>query len=157
MGAKPAFISEEDIINSYSDADSSANPEFIAGTEYPLGLRINESIYSWSFGRYRDLIFIRYNVTNSSGDTLKDCFLAPALDPDLGQKTGDASSDINSVIDNSDSIIVRRSLGADPVYSAFADSPERLDMGYQYKLSLLYGKEYGMIGSALRDTPAVAS
>jgi hypothetical protein len=116
---------------------------------YPLGLNIQESIYSWDFGRYRDLIFVRYRVTNSSNDTLNDCFLAPAFDPDLGRNPGDEQNDLNSVIDISDSLIVRAALPND---TEFSRTPAALIMGYQFHSGQ---PEFGMIAFAFVETPVV--
>lgn len=156
LNEKPVFISEEDIINSYSDNDISANPEFKPGAGYPFGLNIQESIYTWGFGRYRDIIYVRYHVTNASKDTLKECFLAPAIDPDLGIGGSAAANDMNSAIDNTDKLIVSRALGSDPAYQDFVNNPELLNMGYQFS-SPESGKEYGMIGLALVETPVVVN
>ncbi len=30
---------------------------------YPLGLQVEQMIYSWGFGDYRDFIFIKYEIT----------------------------------------------------------------------------------------------
>ncbi|MFI5263405.1 MAG: T9SS type A sorting domain-containing protein [Candidatus Kapaibacterium sp.] len=159
LGEKPVFISQEDILNTYSDLDSTANPEFQSGTGYPLGLVINESIYSWSFGRYRDLVYIRYQVKNSSNDTLRDCFLAPAFDPDLGVGGAASANDINSYfgLTPQDSLDCRNLF---PVSSPFHSDPTALNLGRQWSKTEPTANppgEYGCLGFAFVETPVLTS
>ncbi len=84
----PAFISGEDIFATYKDTDLSRyedGPAKARAAGYPLYLQYEQWIYSWGFGDYRDFIFLRYDITNYSPDTLRDCYLAPVLDVDLGR------------------------------------------------------------------------
>ena len=148
--AKPAIISEEDIVNIYTDADHSNNPEFKAGTGYPFGLNFQEVIYSWSFGRYRDMMFVRQKVTNSTQDSLLDCWFAPAFDPDLESSTA-ANQDANSYV--SDSLVHAvlqndPSVGAAKLYPQIhVDSVYKLNMGYQYHQNAFASSgQYGDVG-----------
>lgn len=84
----PAFISEEDIFATYKDTDLNYYEGGNAQRRsegYPLQLQFEEMIYSWGFGRYKDFIFIKYEITNYSPDTLFKCWLAPVLDVDLAR------------------------------------------------------------------------
>ena len=159
-GADPVFISQEDILNSYSDDDSTMNPEFTSGLGYPLGLHIHESIYSWGFGRYRDLIFIRYEVRNSSKkDTLKDCFLAPASDPDLGVGGSGGTNDLNSYfgLTPQDTLDC---LNFFPESSPFHGDPTALNLARQWsrtESTAVPKGEYGCIGFAFVETPVAIS
>lgn len=56
---------------------------------YPLGLLIEQNIYGWRTGRYSEAVVIDYMVMNRSNDTLRDCVLGQASDPDLGQAGND--------------------------------------------------------------------
>ncbi|MBP7508959.1 MAG: hypothetical protein KA807_14195 [Prolixibacteraceae bacterium] len=82
----PAFISGEDIFCVFKDSDLS---RFDGGETrrkdegYPLYLQFENTIYSWGFGDYRDFIFIRYDMINTSKDTLLDCWMAPVMDIDI--------------------------------------------------------------------------
>jgi len=82
----PAFISGEDIFATYKDTDLS---RYEGGTAqrrqegYPLRLQFEQMIYSWGFGDYRDIVFLAYNITNHSTDTLRECWLAPVMDVDM--------------------------------------------------------------------------
>ncbi len=148
--AKPAIISEEDIVNIYTDADHTNNPEFKEGTGYPFGLNFQEVIYTWSFGRYRDMMFLRQKVTNSTNDSLLDCWFAPAFDPDLESSSG-ASNDANSYVSDS---LVHAVLKTDPVVGyqklypqLHVDSVYKMNMGYQYhKAAMASSGQYGNVG-----------
>jgi hypothetical protein len=95
----PAFISGEDIFATYKDTDLS---RYEGGTAqrrqegYPLRLQFEQMIYTWGFGDYRDIVFLAYNITNRSTDTLKECWVAPVMDVDLAVSTnlhGGAAND----------------------------------------------------------------
>ena len=84
----PGIISGEDIFSTFKDTDLSRYEEGPAKAlqkGYPLYLQMEHMIYSWGFGDYRDFIFLLYNITNYSDDTLIDCWLAPIIDVDLGR------------------------------------------------------------------------
>lgn len=157
LGAKPVFISGEDILNTYTDTDVTANPEFDSTDGlYPLGLTVNESIYSWQFGRYRDLIYIRYEIKNCSSDTLRDCFFAPAFDPDLGIDAAAGGNDFCSSITSADSILVKNALGSNALNASYVSDPARLNMAYQWSKQES-GKEYGALAFAFVETPIATS
>lgn len=152
---KPAIMSQEDIVNIYSDQDVSNNPEYRPNSGYPFNLNIIEIIHSWSFGRYRDMIFVRHKITNASTDTLYECFMSPAFDPDLGAGGGAAANDRNQYV------------GSDPVGdlartqktlkgTCFENDPARLNMAYQSS-EKESGKEYGVIGFAFLQSPVTNS
>lgn len=84
----PAFISGEDIFATYKDTDLSRYEGGVASRRergYPLRLQIDQMIYSWGFGDYKDFIFLKYEVTNYSTDTLWNCWLAPIQDVDIAR------------------------------------------------------------------------
>jgi hypothetical protein len=151
----PAMLSQEDIINIYSDQDVSANPEYKQGSGYPFGLNVVEVIYSWSFGRYRDMIFLRHKVTNASTDTLYECFVSPAFDPDLGVGGSAAANDYNSYfgLTHEDTLSARRSL---PSTSPYYADPTALNMGYQWS-GPESGKQYGVIGFSFLESPVASN
>lgn len=150
---KPAMISEEDIFNIYTDADVSNNPEYRANTGYPFGLDIQEVIYTWSFGRYRDMIFVRHKVTNRSNDPLYDCWIAPAFDPDLGPGTisgqDAAGNDHNSFVSDTVGLPAHANLP-----EPYASHPSLLNMGYQWS-AREQNKEFGMVGFSFLESPVI--
>jgi hypothetical protein len=147
----PAMLSQEDIVNVYSDYDITANPEYKQGAGYPFNLNIVEVIYSWSFGRYRDMIFIRHKVTNTSDETLYDCFIAPAFDPDLGDDAAAAANDFNSYFGLTPEDITRAQK-VFPKGSLYYEHPEAMNLGTQWSKPE-GGKEYGVIGFSFLESP----
>jgi len=56
---------------------------------YPIGLHIEQNVYGWKAGRYREVVVIDYMIINRSSDTLRDCVIGQAADPDLGSPIND--------------------------------------------------------------------
>jgi hypothetical protein len=84
----PSFISGEDIFSTYKDTDLNyyeGGMAFRRDRGYPLRLQVEQMIYSWGFGDYRDFIFVKYEITNYSKDTLWNCWLAPVMDVDIAR------------------------------------------------------------------------
>lgn len=153
---RPAMLSQEDIVNIYSDEDVSNNPEYRPNSGYPFNLNIVEIIHSWSFGRYRDMIFVRHKITNASEkDTLYECFMAPAFDPDLGIGGSAAANDRNQYVGSDpvgDLARTQRTLKG----TCFENDPTLLNMAYQSS-DKESGKEYGVIGFAFLQSPVTNS
>ncbi len=83
----PAFISQEDIWSVFKDTDLRRYEGGVAvrrSQGYPLRVEIEQTIYSWGFGDYGDFIFLKYLIINRSRDTLWECWMAPAMDFDIG-------------------------------------------------------------------------
>lgn len=95
----PAFISQEDIWCVFKDTDLRRYEGGAAvrrSQGYPLRVEIEQTIYSWGFGDYGDFIFLKYLIINRSQDTLYECWMAPAMDFDIGpasNPTGIAGND----------------------------------------------------------------
>lgn len=94
----PAFISGEDIFSTYKDTDlglydGGATQRKNLG--YPLRLQFEQMIYSWGFGDYRDFIFLKYEITNYSKDTLQQCWMAPVMDVDIAVATNSQNGAAN--------------------------------------------------------------
>jgi len=157
---KPAILSQEDIVNIYSDQDVSANPEYRAGSGYPFNLNIVEVIYTWSFGKYRDMMFIRRKATNASTtDTLFECFVSPAFDPDLGVGGTAAANDINSYFGLSAQDIAD-SKALFPPSSPYYGNPTALNMARQWSKtenSAVPPGEYGCIGFTFLESPVTSA
>ena len=97
----PAFISDEDVFSVYRDNDLS---RYEGGSSqrqaegYPLGFQIEQIIYSWGFGDYADMLFIKYLFIHPEefGDTLYECWMASVMDVDIAPRTnprGGAAND----------------------------------------------------------------
>ncbi len=160
---KPAMFSEEDIVNEYTDQDPVNDPEFRPNAGYPFGIDVTEAIYSWSFGRYRDMIFLRQKVTNSNPpntaeDSLIDCWMAPAFDPDLDAAV--QNLDGNSIVDST----LPTTIGLPPglltqLREPYQSDLSKLNMGVQWSdyNKPPNGKQYGWIGFSFLESPTIDS
>lgn len=88
----PAFISEEDIFSVYKDTDLSRYEGGAAQRRsegYPLGMQIEQTVYSWGFGDYGDFIFLKYLFVHPRQypDTLLNCWMGALLDVDIALTT----------------------------------------------------------------------
>jgi hypothetical protein len=108
----PAFISDEDVYCIYRDTDLS---RYEGGSSrrqaegYPLGFQIEQMIYSWGFGDYADMLFIKYLFIHppSFKDTLYDCWMAAVMDVDIAPRTnprGGAANDRARYYNEEDSL-----------------------------------------------------
>lgn len=137
----PAIISGEDIFCTFKDTDLSryeggATQRKIDG--YPMRLQFDQMIYSWGYGRYKDFIFMVYNIYNASADTLHKCWMAPVLDVDIAVATN-------------------ASQGAANDRTSFYFKDSSLNLAYQWSGSN-YGekdKGFGYLGFDFLESPAV--
>ena len=86
------FISEEDIFCTYKDTDLNYYEGGITKRKaegFPLGMQIEQIIYSWGFGDYADFMFLKYLFIHPEkyGDTLFDCWMAAIQDVDIALQT----------------------------------------------------------------------
>ncbi|MGE5479585.1 MAG: hypothetical protein ACM3U1_04060 [Chloroflexota bacterium] len=137
----PAYISEEDIFCTFKDTDLNRYEGGVAQRKkegYPLRLQYEHTIYSWGFGDYRDFIFLRYDITNLSNDTLRECWLAPVMDVDI------------AVAPNT-----RR--GADNDRVRYHSTDTTLNLAYQWTNPDLgeRGRGFGYLGFDFLESPAV--
>ena len=139
----PAFISQEDIWCVFKDTDLRRYEGGVAvrrAQGYPLRVEIEQTIYSWGFGDYADFIFLKYLIINRSQDTLWDCWMAPAMDFDIGP-------------------------GANPVAIAGNDRVRFYDEDTTLNLAIQWsntdagegGKGFGYLGMTFLESPAVDS
>ena len=133
----PAIVSGEDIVTVFKDTDLSRyeglGEDRARRDGYPLGVEIDQRIYSWGFGQYNNFIFIRYSIVNKSNDTLFECYTAPALDTDIGPT---ASNDrMRTAIPEADQ--------------------DSLDLGVQWSETSGNDVDYGYMGADFLESPAV--
>lgn len=82
----PLFVSDEDIVSVFKDTDLKrfeGGVAFRAAKGYPLGLEIQSNIYTWNAEDMKDIIVISYNITNTSDDTLRNCYIGNVFDTDI--------------------------------------------------------------------------
>lgn len=137
----PAFISGEDIFATYKDTDLSRYEGGVASRRergYPLRLQIDQMIYSWGFGDYKDFIFLKYEVTNYSQDTLWECWLAPVMDVDIARAPATSS-------------------GAGNDRTKYYDCDESLNLAVQWTNTDRgeAGHGFGYLGFDFLESPAV--
>ncbi len=87
---KPAFVGEADeqFVTRYHDGDLSRYEIGMSDAiarGYPLGLQIQQNVYSWGREGLQDIIIVQYQIINTSTDTLFDCAAAQLSDPDIGE------------------------------------------------------------------------
>jgi hypothetical protein len=88
----PSFISGEDIVCVYKDTDLSRYEGGLLQRRnegYPLGLQIEQTVYSWGFGDYADFIFMKYMFIHPEQfqDTLLNCWMGAVLDVDIAHSS----------------------------------------------------------------------
>jgi hypothetical protein len=108
----PAFISQEDIFAVYKDTELNRYEGGVARRQtegYPLGLQVEQTIYSWGFGDYADFCFIKYLFIHPASfpDTLRECWMAGVQDVDIALGTNSflgASNDLARYYEEEDSL-----------------------------------------------------
>lgn len=132
----PAIISGEDIVSIYKDTDLGRYERISRDTAlkkgYPIGVQVEQTIYSWGFGQYGNFLFIRYAIINKSGENLLNCYMAPALDMDIGNPSNDHNT----------------------IYIAEKEA-DTLNLAVQWSESESSSKKYGYIGFDFLESPAV--
>lgn len=83
-------VSEQDYIAVYTDT---VGQPYAPPEHRPLGLRITQQTYCWSYDYAQDFILMKYWVENIRGDgkTIADVYLALYIDADVTPVTADAA------------------------------------------------------------------
>ncbi|MDW7996206.1 MAG: hypothetical protein RMJ46_00810, partial [Bacteroidota bacterium] len=139
----PAFISQEDVWSVFKDTDLRRYEGGVAvrrSQGYPLRVEIEQTIYSWGFGDYGDFVFLKYLIINRSQDTLWECWMAPAMDFDIGPAANPFAI-----------------AGNDRV--RFYDEDPSLNLAIQWSNTDQGegGKGFGYLGMSFLESPAVDS
>lgn len=85
--SRPAFIAgaDEQIVSRFHDGNLDAyEVRDSALNGFPIGLQIQQNILAWEDGNYAPAVLIQYQIVNVSGETLHDCVVGQATDPDIG-------------------------------------------------------------------------
>lgn len=88
-------ISHQDSWCVYNDGDIIYH---IAGDTRPIGLEVYQTVYAWNLSTTQDIIFVRYEVINTTEDTLKRCYFGVCTDNDIGNEAAPNNNDIISGI-----------------------------------------------------------
>jgi hypothetical protein len=138
-----AFISDEDIISIFKDTDVSVYEKDtitkVLEAGLPLGMQYQQAVYSWNKGTpLQDVVVIRYTMINTSPDTLRECYLAPAIDADIAVKANASNGAAND-------------------RTRFMTERPELQTAIQWTNENAgeAGKGFGYLGVTLLETPAV--
>lgn len=137
----PAYISSEDIFTTYKDTDLKyyeGGSGIRAKEGYPLQLQFEQNIYSWGFGKYKDFIFVKYDIINYSDSTYKNCWVAPILDADIALQQN-------------------ASAGAEDDKARFYYEDPSLNLAVQWTMTT-YGEGghgFGYLGADFLESPSV--
>ncbi|MCX6641009.1 MAG: hypothetical protein NTW14_11120 [bacterium] len=80
-------ISEQDFMAIYCDTLTErfwTGTDIIDGPHFPLGIRAEQTSYSWSYNYADDFILIDYRFTNIASNFLRNLYVALYIDADVG-------------------------------------------------------------------------
>jgi hypothetical protein len=63
------------------------------GDTRPIGLEVYQTVYAWNLSTTADIIFLKFDCKNVSGQTLNDCYFGVITDNDIGNEAGTAAND----------------------------------------------------------------
>ena len=81
-------VSEQDFIAVYADTlvDSQFTPPVEGVVHDPLGIRVTQKSYSWSYEYARNIVIVDYEVENIASKYLKNLFIGLYVDADVGRR-----------------------------------------------------------------------
>jgi len=73
----PVYLSDEDMFCIFKDTDTRFDRWYDGpgGRSEPIGIEVQNSIYSWGEGPGKDIVLFQYEITNKSGYLLDSCFV----------------------------------------------------------------------------------
>jgi hypothetical protein len=83
----PRAVSEQDFNIVYSDTltdDFYVESDPIDGPHFPLGIKITQKSYSWSYNYAQNFIIIDWEIENIAGNYLKNLYVGLYIDGDVG-------------------------------------------------------------------------
>ena len=83
----PSAVSEQDFNITYSDTLTDnfyVDSDPIDGEHYPLGLKITQKSYAWSYNYAQNFIIIDWEIENIAGNYLKNLYVGLYIDADVG-------------------------------------------------------------------------
>ncbi len=83
----PSAVSEQDFDIVYSDTLTDnfyVDSDPIDGAHYPLGLKISQKSYAWSYNYAQNFIIIDWEIENIAGNYLKNLYVGLYIDADVG-------------------------------------------------------------------------
>lgn len=92
----PEAIAEQDFITVYTDTLKETfwvQPDEVDGPHFPLGIRVEQRSYSWSYNYAQEFILIDYTVKNIASNFLKNLYVGLYIDCDVGWEGEDRHMD----------------------------------------------------------------
>ena len=84
----PDAVSEQDFLLAYADTLTDrvwVNNNPVDGVHYPLGIKITQKSYSWTYNYAQDFIVIDYKIENIADRYLKNLYIGLYVDADVGR------------------------------------------------------------------------
>jgi hypothetical protein len=74
---KPAYKSDEDMFCVYKDTDTRADQMFAGpnGPSIPIGVEVQNTVYTWGSGPGKDIVIFVYDIINKSTVQLDSCYV----------------------------------------------------------------------------------
>ncbi len=82
-------VSEQDFVCSYADTlteDLFVDDDAIDGPHNPLGIKITQKSYAWTYNYASNFIIIDWEIENIAGNYLKNLYVGLYIDADVGKK-----------------------------------------------------------------------
>lgn len=86
--SSPLAVSEQDFICSYADTLTDnvwVGNHPVDGAHYPLGIKITQKSYSWTYNYAQDFIIFDYEIENIADRYLKNVYVGLYVDADVGR------------------------------------------------------------------------
>jgi hypothetical protein len=84
---KDSAVSEQDFVTSYTDTlteDFWVTDDPIDGPHVPLGIKITQKSYAWTYNYAQNFIIIDWEIENIAGNYLKNLYVGLYIDADVG-------------------------------------------------------------------------
>ncbi len=87
---RDSAISEQDLVCSYADTLTESfyvDDDPIDGPHNPLGIKITQKSYAWTYNYAQNFIIVDWEVENIAGNYLKNLFIGLYIDADIGHRS----------------------------------------------------------------------
>ncbi|HEX04070.1 MAG TPA: hypothetical protein ENH10_02805, partial [Bacteroidetes bacterium] len=89
-------VSEQDFVTSYADTTTVLPGGAVIGypkdgPHIPLGIKVTQSTYAWSYNYAQDFIIIDYEIENIADKFLKNLYIGLFVDADVGRTDSDGN------------------------------------------------------------------
>ncbi len=88
-GFRDSAVSEQDFVCSYADTLTESfyvNDNPIDGPHAPLGIKITQKSYAWTYNYAQNFIIIDWEIENIAGNYLKNLYVGLYIDADVGRR-----------------------------------------------------------------------